>query len=228
MQYENILKRLKALSNPKTVEGMARFGINPENTYGVSIPNLRRIAKEVGKDHSLAQQLWFSGIHEARILASMIDDPNQVTRKQMDAWIKDFNSWDVCDQCCMNLFSKTSMAWEKAIEWTKREKEFEKRAGFVLIACLAWYDKELSDRKFLVFLPAIKREANDNRNYVKKAVNWALRNIGKRNLNLNKKAIETAKEIQKMDSRSAKWIASDAIRELTSEAVQERLQKRDK
>jgi 3-methyladenine DNA glycosylase AlkD len=228
MQYENILKRLKALSNLKTVEGMARFGINPENTYGVSIPNLRKIAKEVGKDHSLAQQLWFSGIHEARILASMIDDPNQVTRKQMDAWIKDFNSWDVCDQCCMNLFSKTSMAWEKAIEWTKREKEFEKRAGFVLMACLAWYDKESSDRKFLVFLPAIKREANDNRNYVKKAVNWALRNIGKRNLNLNKKAIETAKEIQKMDSRSAKWIASDAIRELTSEAVQERLQKRDK
>jgi 3-methyladenine DNA glycosylase AlkD len=122
MQYENILKRLKALSNPKTVEGMARFGINPENTYGVSIPNLRRIAKEVGKDHSLAQQLWFSGIHEARILASMIDDPNQVTRKQMDVWIKDFNSWDVCDQCCMNLFSKTSMAWEKAIEWTKRKR----------------------------------------------------------------------------------------------------------
>ena len=156
----------------------------------------------------------------------MIDDPNQVTRKQMDAWIKDFNSWDVCDQCCMNLFSKTSMAWEKAIEWTKREKEFEKRAGFVLIACLAWYDKELSDRKFLVFLPAIKREANDNRNYVKKAVNWALRNIGKRNLNLNKKAIETAKEIQKMDSRSARWVASDAIRELTSEAVQKRLQER--
>jgi len=227
MQYENILKRLKALSNSKTVEGMARFGINPENTYGVSIPNLRRIAKEVGKDRSLAQQLWNSGIHEARILASMIDDPNQVTRKQMDVWIKDFNSWDVCDQCCMNLFSKTSMAWEKAIGWTKREKEFEKRAGFVLMACLAWYDKESSDKKFLVFLPAIKREANDNRNYVKKAVNWALRNIGKRNLNLNKKAIETAKEVQKMDSRSAKWIASDAIRELTSEAVQERLQKRD-
>jgi len=126
MQYENILKRLKALSNPKTVEGMARFGINPENTYGVSIPNLRRIAKEVRKNHSLAQQLWNSKIHEARILASMIDEPNQVTEKQMDVWIKDFDSWDVCDQCCMNLFGKTPMAWEKAIEWTKREKEFEK------------------------------------------------------------------------------------------------------
>jgi len=226
MQVDAILKKLRALSNPKAVVGMARFGINPENTYGVSIPNLRRMAKEIGKDHSLAQQLWDSKIHEARILASMIDDLNQVTKKQMDVWIKDFDSWDVCDQCCMNLFSKTPMAWEKAIEWTKREKEFEKRAGFVLMACLAWYDEESSDKKFLVFLPAIKQEANDNRNYVKKAVNWALRNIGKRNLNLNKKAIETAKEVQKMDSRSAKWIASDAIRELTSEAVQERLQKR--
>ena len=228
MQYENILKKLKVLSNPKAVEGMARFGISPENTYGVSVPNLRKMTKEIGRDHSLAQQLWDSGIHEARILASMIDEPNQVTKKQMDAWIRDFDSWDVCDQCCMNLFDKTPMAWEKAIEWTNREKEFEKRASFALMACLAWHDKESLDKKFLVLLPAIKREADDDRNYVKKAVNWALRNIGKRNLNLNKKAIETAKEIQKMDSRSAKWIASDAIRELMSEAVQERLQKRCK
>jgi len=228
MQYENILKKLKALSNPKTVEGMARFGINPENTYGVSILNLRKMAKEIGKDHSLALNLWDSGIHEARILVSMIDDSNQVTKKQMDAWIKDFDSWDVCDQCCMNLFDKTPMAWERALEWTRCEKEFEKRAGFVLMACLAWYDKEATDKKFLVFLPAIKREADDDRNYVKKAVNWALRNIGKRNHSLSRKAIETAKEIQKMDSKSAKWIASDAIRELTSEAVQERLQKRSK
>ncbi len=228
MQYKNILKKLKALSNPRAVEGMARFDISPENAYGVSIPNLRKIAKEIGRDHSLAQQLWDSGIHEARILASIIDEPNQVTKKQMDAWIKDFDSWDLCDQCCMNLFDKTPFVWEKVIEWTNREKEFEKCAGFALMACLAWHDKESPDKKFLVLLPAIKREANDDRNYVKKAVNWALRNIGKRNLNLNKKAIETAKEIQKMDSRSARWIASDAIRELMSEAVQERLQKRGK
>lgn len=226
MQYENILKRLKALSNPEAVEGMARFGINPENTYGVSIPNLRKMAKEIGKNHTLAQQLWSSGIHEARILASMIDDPNQVTENQMDTWVEDFDSWDVCDQCCMNLFSKTPLAWVKALEWTKREKEFEKRAGFALMACLAWYDKESPDEKFLVFLPAIKQEANADGNYVKKAVNWALRNIGKRNPNLNKKAIETAKEIQKTDSRSARWVASDAIRELTSEAVQKRLKER--
>ncbi|MEM2110004.1 MAG: DNA alkylation repair protein [Candidatus Odinarchaeota archaeon] len=179
MQYEEILRRLKLLSNPKAVEGMARFGINPENTYGVSIPNLRKIAKEIGKNHSLAQQLWSSGIHEARILASMIDEPDQVTEKQMELWINDFNSWDVCDQCCMNLFSKTSIAWEKAVEWAKREKEFEKRAGFALMACLAWYDKKSPDTNFSAFLPVIKQESGDNRNYVKKAVNWALRNIGK-------------------------------------------------
>ena len=130
MQYENILKKLKALSNLRAVEGMARFGINPENTYGVSIPNLRKMAKEIGKNHSLALKLWDSGIHEARILASMVDEPNRVSKKQMDAWIADFDSWDVCDQYCMNLFDKTPMAWEKAVEWTKREKEFEKRAGF--------------------------------------------------------------------------------------------------
>ncbi len=226
MQHENILKKLRTLSNPKAVEGMARFGINPKNTYGVSVPNLRKTAKEIGRDHSLAQQLWDSGIHEARILASMVEDSNQVTKRQMDAWIKDFDSWDVCDQCCMNLFDKTPMAWEQAVEWSKRREEFEKRAGFALMACLAWHDKEAPDKKFLAFLPAIKRQADDDRNYVKKAVNWALRNIGKRNVNLNRKAIETAKEIQKMDARSARWIASDAIRELTGDAVQERLEKR--
>lgn len=197
MRCQNILEKLKALSDPEAVEGMARFGINPENTYGISIPSLRKMAKEIGKDHSLAQKLWNSGIHEARILASMIDESDQVTGKQMDAWVKDFDSWDVCDQCCMNLFSKTPIAWKKAIEWAGRNKEFEKRAGFTLMACLAWYDKKSPDKKFLVFLPIIEREAGDNRNYVKKAINWALRNIGKRNPNLNKKAIETAKKIQK-------------------------------
>jgi len=226
VQYDEILKRLKSMSNPKVVERMAQFGINPKNTYGVSIPNLRKMAKEIGKNHSLAQQLWNSKIHEGRILASMIDKPNQVTEEQMDKWIKDFDSWDVCDECCMNLFSRTPIAWEKAIEWAKRKREFEKRAGFVLMACLAWHDKESPDEKFLVFLPAIKREADDDRNYVKKAINWALRNIGKRNLNLNKKAIETAKEIQKTGSKSAKWIAQDAIRELTGAATQKRLREK--
>ena len=220
----DILARLKALSDPKAVEGMARYGINPENTYGISIPNLRKIARETGKNHALAQELWASGIHEARILASMIDDPKIATEEQLESWVKDFDSWDVCDQCCMNLFQKTGLAYRKADEWSESDEEFVKRAGFVLMACLAVSDKKADDKQFEVFLPIIRREASDNRNFVKKAVNWALRQVGKRNANLNGKAIETSKEIENLDSRSAKWIASDAIRELTSEPVRKRLQ----
>ncbi|MFC1928870.1 DNA alkylation repair protein [Chloroflexota bacterium] len=224
MRYDDILKKLKSLSDPKAVEGMARFGINPENTFGVSVPNLRKTAKEIGIDHALAQQLWASGIHEARILASMIDDPKMVTGEQMESWVQDFDSWDVCDQCCMNLFDKTSLAYGKAVEWSAREEEFVKRASFAMMACLAWHDKKADDKQFEPFFPIMKREASDNRNFVKKAVNWALRQIGKRNLNLNEKAVETAREIQQIDAKSARWIASDAIRELTSQAVLERLQ----
>ena len=220
----DILDKLKAMSDPKAVEGMARYGINPENTYGVSIPNLRKIARETGKNHALAQELWASGIHEARIIASMIDDPKMATEEQLESWVKDFNSWDVCDQCCMNLFEKTGFAYRKAVEWSERDEEFVKRAGFVLMARLAVSDKKADDKQFEALLPIVRREAYDNRNFVKKAVNWALRQMGKRNAILNRKAIETAEEIQKMDSRSAKWIASDAIRELTSESVQIRLQ----
>ena len=217
------LKKLKSLSNPRAVEGMAKYGITPDSTYGVSIPNLRKIAKEIGIDHELAQQLWKSDIRETRILASMIEDLEVVTEDQMERWVKDFNYWEICDQCCMNLFKYTKFAYQKCVEWSSNEREFVKRAGFVLMACLAVSDKEADDKQFERFLPIAKREASDNRNFVRKAVNWALRQIGKRNLNLNGKAIETAKGIQKMDSRSAKWIASDAIRELTSKSVQERL-----
>ena len=223
MQYKDIIKKFESLSDPEAVKGMARFGINPGNTYGVSIPNLRKIARETGKDHALAQQLWTSGIHEARILASMVDEPEKVTEAQMESWVKDFDSWDVCDQCCSNLFDKTKFAHRKATEWSVREEEFVKRAGFTLMATLAVHDKKAADEDFLKFLPVIKRESADNRNFVKKAVNWALRQIGKRNLNLNKMAIRTAEEIQQVDSKSARWIAADAIRELTSEVVQKRL-----
>jgi len=199
--------------------------MNPENTYGVSIPNLRKVAKEVGKDHALTQRLWASGIHEARILASMIDDPKMVTEEQMEAWVRDFDSWDVCDQVCMNLFEKVPLAWQKISDWSEREEEFVKRTAFTLIACLAWHDKKAEDEKFTELLPVIVKGATDGRNFVRKAVNWALRNIGKRNLSLNKAAINTAKEIQRIDSKSARWIASDTLRELTSEAVQKRLAK---
>ena len=223
MEYEKIIKKLKSLSNPKAITGMARYGITPENTCGVSIPNLRKIAKEEGINRKLAQRLWNTNIRETKILASMIEDPEMVTEEQIEGWVKEFNYWEICDQCCMNLFEKTKFAYKKAIEWSSREKEFIKRAGFVLMARLAVSDKKADDKRFEKFFPVIKREATDNRNYVKKAVNWALRQIGKRNLNLNGKAIKIAKEIQKMDSKIAKWIASDALRELTSDTVQKKL-----
>jgi 3-methyladenine DNA glycosylase AlkD len=224
MQYKEVLEKLKSLSNPKNVEGMARFGINPKNTYGVSIPNLRKIAKGIGKNHEIAQQLWESEIHEARILASMIDNPKMITEKQMEDWVKEFDSWDVCDQVCMNLFDKTNFAYDKVIEWSKRNEEFIKRAGFALIACMAFHNKDIENKDFIKLLPIIKRESTDDRNFVRKAVNWALRQIGKRNTNLNKEAIKTAKEIQKIDSKTAKWIASNAIKELTSQSIQKRLE----
>ncbi len=223
MRLEDVLRRLRSLADPEAVEGMARFGINPKDTLGISIPQLRRIAKEIGKDHGLARELWSSGIHEARILACFVDDPEAVTEKQLEGWVRDFDSWDVCDQCCMNLFDKTEFAYDKAVEWSAEGEEFVKRAAFALMASLAVHDKRAPDEQFATFLPIIKREAIDDRNYVKKAVNWALRQIGKRNLNLNAIAIKAAEKIQEIDSRSARWIASDALRELRSEKVQARL-----
>lgn len=214
MNCSDILKKLKSLSNPKNVEGMARFGISTNDTLGVSIPDIRKLAKEIGKNHELALELWDSGIHEARLLAGFIDAPKLVNQDQLEDWVEDFDSWDVCDQVCGSLFDKTEFAWAKAIEWTKRKKEFVKRAGFVLMACLAVHDKKAEDNGFIAFLPIIKRECTDERNFVKKAVNWALRQIGKRNIKLNKLAITTAKEIQKIDSKTARWIANDALREL--------------
>ncbi len=225
MTYNEIIRKLKSKRNPRNIAGMARFGINPENTLGIAIPVLRSIAKSIGTDHALALKLWASGIHEARILASIVDDPARVTEAQMERWVRQFDSWDVCDQCCGNLFDKTPLAYSKAIEWSKREKEFEKRAGFALMAYLASHDKAARDAQFEKFLPLILRGARDERNFVRKAVNWALRGIGKRNARLNRDAIKTAREIQKIRVKSAQWVAADALRELTSSAVQERLRR---
>ena len=223
MPYNEIIQKIKSLANPANVAGMARFGINPANTYGVSVPVLRKMARETGRDHELALALWASGIHEARLLACFIDRPDMVTEAQMEGWVKDFDSWDICDQCCSNLFDRTPVAHEKAVAWCEREEEFVRRAGFVLMAALSVHDKKASDEVFLRFLPLIKEYATDQRNFVKKAVNWALRQIGKRNPKLNGAALKTAEEIKKIDSRSARWIASDAIRELSSDAVQKKL-----
>jgi 3-methyladenine DNA glycosylase AlkD len=215
MNRDVVIQELRARADPRNVEGMVRFGINPMNTLGISVVELRRLAKRTGTDHGLALELWETGFHEARILASMIDDPAEVTEAQMESWVKVFDSWDVCDQVCMNLFSKSRTAYEKAREWSSREPEFEKRAGFTLIAVLAWHDKKMQDKRFEEFLILITRQALDERNYVKKAVNWALRQIGKRNAALNKKAVKVARDIQKLGSPGARWIAADALRELT-------------
>ena len=226
MKYEEVIKELRSLENPENVKGMARYGINPKNNLGVSIYKLRPIAKEIGKDHDLALKLWASGIHDARLLACFIDDPSKVTGKQMNSWAKDFDSWDICDQACTSLFDLTSLAREKIFEWAEREEEFIKRGAFSLIAGLSVHDKKASDKEFEQFSLLIKKHSTDERNYVKKAVNWALRNIGKRNLILNKKMIKLAEEILKIDSKTARWIARDALKELTSEKVQKRLEKK--
>lgn len=222
-QCDNILKHLRMLANPDNVVGMARYGINARNTLGVSMTELRTLAKTIGENHALAQQLWASGIHEARILASIVADPKLVTEEQMEHWVRDFDSWDVCDQCCGNLFDKTPFAYEKATAWSARTEEFVKRAGFVLMAELAIHDKKATDIAFEPFFFLIKREASDDRHMVKKAVNWALRQIGKRNRHLNRMAIVTAEEIRQLDTRAARWIANDALRELMSDKVQQRL-----
>jgi len=225
-RVKEIVEKLKSFSNPEAIEGMARFGITPKRTFGISIPDLRKIAKEVGKNHELALKLWEIDTRETRILASMIDEPEVVKEEQMEEWVKEFDYWEICDQVCQNLFIHTKFAHKKALEWSRRDEEFVKRAGFALMAWFAFKYKDAEDKKFEEFFHAIKRESTDERNFVKKAVNWALRQIGKRNMNLNKKAIEVAKEIQKINSKSAKWIAQDAIRELSSKKIQERLKKK--
>jgi len=223
MQYRAIMSALKSHYKRENIEGMARFGIVTEKAYGVPAPALRKLAREVSKDHTLAQRLWASGVHDARVLAALIDDPEQVTEEQMESWAADFDNWAVCDGVCLHLFRRTPFAHEKAVEWTARDEEFVRRAGFALIACLAVHDKNADDRQFGRFLPIIEREATDERNFVKKAVNWALRQIGKRSLHLNREAIKTAKQIRAVGSPAARWVASDALRELTGDVVQRRL-----
>src|SRR5690242_10778824 len=223
ISVESIIGELRDTGSPRAVAGMSRFGIQTGTALGVSIPEIRELARKVGTHHDLAQSLWKSGIHEARLLACMIDDPAEVSEDQMEKWASDFDSWDVVDGCCGNLFDKTTFATRKAYEWSKREEEYVKRAGFVLMAEMAVHDKDLSDKTFLDFLRIIVREASDERNFVKKAVNWALRQIGKRNANLNTAAIKTCAQIKDSGSRAGKWIAADALRELTSDPVKKKL-----
>jgi len=223
MNYSEIIEQLKSLRNPENIEGMVRFGISAKNTLGVPIPVLRKMAKEIRKDHAMALKLWGSGIHEARLLAAFIADPKKITEKEMDEWVGDFDSWDVCDQVCGNVFDKTKYVKKKIVAWTKDKREFVRRAGFVLMAAAAVHLKNWKDEEFIEYFPLLKKYATDERNYVKKAINWALRQIGKRNLKLNEEALILAQRIGKIDLKSAKWIAKDAIRELTHPKVLKRI-----
>ncbi|MFQ5633134.1 MAG: DNA alkylation repair protein [bacterium] len=216
-----ILKQLKSKANAENVQGMARFDMATDKRLGISIPELRKLAKATGKDHELALELWKTGIPEAQIVAALVAEPDKLTSGQMDTWVKDFNSWDVCDQVCMNLFDKTPLAWGKIHEWSQRDEKFVKRAAFALIACLAWHNKTASDEAFANLVPVIEIGATDARNYVKKAVSWALRHIGKRNPNLHEVAMQAAEKMQQSESKAARWIAADAIRDLTSDTTKD-------
>ena len=203
---------------------MARYGINTEKRLGVQIPELRQLAKETGKNHQIALELWQTGIAEARILAAMTDEPEKVTEQQMENWVKDINSWDIDDQITMNLFEKTPLSWKKITDWSQRPEEFVKRTAYSLLACLAWHNKTASDQQLTQLFPVIVSAATDERKSIQKAISWALRTIGKRNPQLNRAAIQLAQEIQQTNTKPARWIANDVTRELQSQPVQNRLQ----
>lgn len=223
MEYDAVLKRLRAMSDKYWAESNKRLGINSGNMLGISMPRLRALAKEIGTDQGLSLRLWNSGVHEAMALATLVGDPERVTALQLERWVKDLDSWSICDAACGNLFWRTKPALKKVNGWSARKPEYEKRAAFSLMACIAVHRKDLDDGVFLRFLPLIVRESNDDRNFVKKAANWALREIGKRNKRLNKAAITTAKELKDSDSRGARWIGSDAYRELSGKRCKKAL-----
>ena len=230
LTVSQVLKKLESLGSRESVAGMERFGIVTANSFGIPTPVLKQLAREIKKQardrHSLAQQLWDTGNYEARAVAFLIDDPRQVTPKQMEEWAADFDNWATVDGTCGYLFCRTPYAYEKAFEWADRCEEFVKRAAFSLMAYLAVHDKRADDDKLAALLPVIASHSDDDRNFVRKAVNWALRQIGKRNLYLNQLAIETGERILRQDTKPARWIATDALRELRSEKVTERLRRR--
>lgn len=223
MGKEEILNKIKEMADPAAAAGMTRFGITTRQVYGVTVPKLRALAKETGRDHRLAGELWEIDSRETRLLAGMVEELSLVTEEQAETWALDFDNWEICDGTCMNVFEKTPFAYKKCLEWSERYEEFVKRAGFVLMARLAVSDKKAVDDDFTQFFPVIITESTDDRDLVKKAVNWALRQIGKRNHYLNERAIAVAREIQELDLKSARWIAADALRELQDPAILARI-----
>lgn len=210
--YEALMQKLSALSNPVNVEGQQRFGIRGEKMLGISVYDLRKIARGI-RDHELAQQLWVSGVHDARLLATMVDEPEKVTREQMTRWTEDFDSWDICDQATDNLFIYVDGILELIPLWAQREEEFVRRAAFATMAAIAWHGKQFSDEVVAEFFPLIERYADDPRNFVKKAVNWALRNIGKKRPALCGQAVALARRLMAHPAASGRWIGKDAMKE---------------
>lgn len=227
METKEIIEILQSMESKHNQAGMARFGINTERAFGISMKDLQPMAKAIRRNHQLALELWETGWHEARILAVLIDNPKETTSEQMDSWVLDFNSWDLCDQACMKLFCKTPYAWQKVDEWLDREEEFVKRASFALMASLAHHEKRKDNTPFLKSLEYITSNPTDERNFVKKAINWALRQIGKRNLLLRDEAIKVCESILETypTNKAARWIAKDALRELNDEKILFRIEK---
>ncbi|MBK7613758.1 MAG: DNA alkylation repair protein [Vitreoscilla sp.] len=210
---EAVLAHLRTLARPEAATGMARFGMNPEGRLGISVPVLRATARSLGRQHALALALWDSGVPEAQIVAALVAEPARFTVTEMNHWIKDMHAWDTCDQACTNAFAPSPLAWGRVPVWALRQGEFQRRAAFALLAALAVHDKQANDEAFVACLPLIEAAADDERNFVRKAVNWALRQIGKRNDNLLGEAVLCAERLRQRPSKAARWIAADALRE---------------
>ncbi len=223
MDRDEVLTWLERRGTRRNVDGMARYGIHTERAFGVPMGTMQSLAKRLGKDHALATALWDTGWYEARTVAAFVDDPQRVTRRQMNAWAADFDNWAICDTVCFHLFDRTPFAWEKARQWATSPREFVKRGSFALMASLAGHDKTAPDARFLAFLPLIERGAHDERNFVKKGVSWALRRIGRRDPALHKAALELATRLSKSEDAASRWVGKDAIRDLTNPKVRAQL-----
>ncbi len=226
MDVKEVLAWLERRGSRRVVAGMARYGLPSEGAFGVPMGMLLKLAKQLGTDHALSLALWKSGRYEARLLAALVGDPEQVTRGQMNAWANGFENWGDCDTVCFNLFDRAPFAWEKARQWASSRREFVKRGSFVLMACLALHDKQAPDKRFLALLPLVERGASDERNFVKKGVSWALRAIGERNRALNEASLVVAKRLAGSKEEAARWVGKDALRALASPPVRARLSRR--
>lgn len=222
-----VLTWLESHGSHTNREGMARFGIVSAHVYGISVATLRAHAKVLGKSHALALALWETGSHEARMLAAFVDEPALVTSTQMNAWCRDFDNWALCDTVCFHLFDRSPLAYGKVESWARRRAEFEKRAGFALLASLALHDKRADDARFIPTFDLVKQAAKDERNFVKKAVSWALKGVGQRSTALHTRAVALARELAASSERTERWIGKDALRDLTEDKTLARLKRRD-